>query len=107
MFKIGLLLFVGILNICVGLLVFSRNARKLLNVLFADVFPSGGVVKQRKAYLTLTGFVLLAVPLLFFKHFLFEGLRYHGWGKEVLLNGNAYVAYSLYLALAFLATLWP
>ncbi len=154
MFKTDLLLFVGILNISVALIVLSRNVRKTLNlifavfaiavalwvlgidaflstnssnlalswakvyylapllivissVLFADVFPSGGAIQKRKAYLTVLGFTGLAVPLLFFHGFLFVGLIYHSWGKEVVLKGLPYTLYSIYLGLAFTATLLP
>mgnify|MGYP001117967880 CR=1 FL=1 len=153
MFKISLLLLVGVLNLSVALIVLSRNARKALNIIFAifgvavalwtlgiaaflytdnanvalewarlyyiapliivatsvpfaDVFPSGGRVKPLKLYLSLAGFIALTA-LITTTDFLFDGITYHSWGKEVILNKVPYALYSLYLAAAFLATLIP
>ncbi len=77
----------------------------LASLVFADVFPSGGMIKKPKAGVMLAGFVVLTGLIIFSPNFLFTELRYHEWGKEVVLSQTGYMLYSFYLALAFLMTL--
>ncbi|HEY5667878.1 MAG TPA: histidine kinase N-terminal 7TM domain-containing protein, partial [Candidatus Saccharimonadales bacterium] len=77
------------------------------SVPFARVFPSGGSVKTLKVYLTLAGFFILSAILLLWPDFLFGGVAYHNWGKEVILNRLSYAIYSVYLLTAFLLALIP
>lgn len=152
MFKVGLLVLVGLLNISAALIVLSRNARRPLNitfailttavalwvwgvaaflhtnqtsaalawaqflyitpllivlssVAFADVFPSGGKIQKLKLGLVSAGFLALALPIAVSPDFLFSGIAYHDWGKQVLLHALPYTFYSLYLAIAFALTI--
>lgn len=49
----------------------------------------------------LIGFIAVAIPLLAKENFLFEELVYHDWGKQVVLNTEAYLLYSAYVLIGF------
>ena len=77
------------------------------SVPFARVFPSGGNFRTLRVYLTLVGFFIFAGLLLFDPNFMFGGIVYHSWGKEVILHTWQYAAYGVYLLVAFVLTLIP
>lgn len=66
-------------------------------VLFAKAFPGYRRIPGRWWILTLSGLLLLSVPLLFVPGFIIQDLIYHEWGKEVVLNKTHYLFYALYL----------
>ncbi len=69
--------------------------------LFAKSFPGNFPVTKRWWYPITAGYVALALPLAVLPHFLTTELVYHDWGKEILLDKRAYLAYSVYLLLCF------
>lgn len=50
----------------------------------------------RERILALLPAVLIIGLLIFYPTFHMSGIRYNDWGKEVILNNNGYLAYSLY-----------
>jgi len=72
---------------------------------FAKSFPASESIKSPLLYLLVGGFVVLFGLLVVAPRVLMEGLAYHSWGKEVLLNQATYAAYTFYILFFFAAIL--
>lgn len=75
------------------------------SVIFAQTFPSGGKVNTKRSYLALAGGLVLILCVIFWPNFLFAGLIYQSWGKDILLKRFPYLIYSAYLVACFCITL--
>ncbi len=75
------------------------------SVMFVQSFPSGGKVNAARTWGAIAGAAVLAVVLVFWPQLLFDGVKYHSWGKEVVLVKSTYLVYSAYLVGMFYLTL--
>jgi signal transduction histidine kinase len=64
---------------------------------FARTFPSNVKMPRILAAIVVLGYLLIAAPLVIVPDFLTVDLAYHAWGKEIILDKSAYLAYSVFL----------
>lgn len=105
--------FVGLWSFCLAGFIFAHGEQSALGwakgyyiaaatialmfLLFSIAFTNNWK-RVKKKHLVLLTLLLLAIDLMILTvpRFLMQGIRYHSWGKEVILNSNGYLLYIIY-----------